>query len=141
MKRFTFAIVALLLAGTPVLADPPQPVIIVAQVLNLSPDQVTAFAGILQQRQTAIQPLIEQLQAKQQSIGQLLGAANPDPLAIGQALIDIHALQLQVGAANAASAKQFEQILTPDQLQRLNAIRGGAQVCPIVPAFQATGLL
>lgn len=141
MKRFTFAIVALLLAATPVLADPPQPVIIVAQVLNLSPDQVTAFAGILQQRQTAIQPLIEQLQAKQQSIGQLLGAATPDPLAIGQTLIDIHALQLQVAAANAASAKQFEQILTPDQLQRLNAIRGGAQVCPVVPAFEATGLL
>ena len=44
-------------------------------------------------------------------------------------------------AINAIAANAIEKLLTPDQLQRLSAIRGGAQVCPIVPAFGATGLL
>ncbi len=142
MKRFVvFLFATLIIAAAAVAEEYPDPAGVVAHVLELSDAQIASWSAILHARQDAIQPLAQQAQALQQTIAQSLASGTPDPQAIGGALISLSALQKQIGAANAQSAKQFEQILTPDQLQRLNAIRGGAQVCPIVPAFQATGLL
>jgi len=138
MKKFA---ALMIFCAAPAFAQQPDPVAVVASILNLSPDQITAWSGILHARQTAIEPLARQAQMQEQAIGQALSGANPDPVAIGQAIVTLHALQMQIAQANAQSAADFERVLTPDQLQRLNAIRGGAQVCPIVPAFQATGLL
>ena len=141
MKPFAAFLIAICFVA-PVFAQPaPDPVAVVAHVLDLSSDQITSWSDILHARQAAIEPLIRQAQAQEQAIGQALGSANPDPLAVGQAVVALHALQLQIAAANAKSAADFEKLLTPDQLQRLNGLRGASQVCPIVPAFQATGLL
>ena len=135
-------LVALMIfCAAPVFAQQPDPVAVVAQILNLSTDQITAWSNILHARQTAIEPLARQAQIQERAIGQALGSANPDPLFVGQAIVTLHALQMQIAQANAESAAEFEKLLTTDQLQRLSAIRGGAQVCPVVPAFQATGLL
>jgi Heavy-metal resistance len=140
MKPIYGILLLAFVVAVPAIADPPDPVAVVAHVLDLSKDQVVAWVDILHAREAAVQPIAQQLQARQQAIGSALQNPNPDPLAIGQAFIEIHALQEQVAAINSGSAAQFEQILTPDQAQRLNAIRGAAQVCPIVPALQATGL-
>ena len=135
-------LVALMMfCAAPLFAQQPDPVGVVAQILNLSSDQITAWSGILHTRQAAIEPIARQAQMQEQFIGQALSTANPDPVAVGQAIVTLHALQTQIAAANSQSAADFEKLLTPDQLQRLSAIRGGAQVCPIVPAFGATGLL
>ena len=140
MKRLAALLVAICCI-TPVFAQSPDPVAVVAHVLELSSEQITAWSDILHARQAALQPLAEQSQEQQQTIAQALAGANPDPLAIGKAFIALHDLQMQIAAANAQSAAQFEKLLTSDQLQRLNAIRGAAQACQILPAFQATGLL
>jgi len=131
----------LLMSIAPAFAQQPDPVAVVAHILELSPDQITAWSGILHARQAAIEPLVQQVQAHEQAIGQALAGANPDPLEVGRALIELRGLQAQVGNVNAQSATQFEQLLTEEQAQRLNDIRAAAQVCPIVPALQATGLL
>ncbi len=141
MKRVGAILFAVILCAMPIFADQPDPVGVVAHVLELSEDQIMAWSKILHAREEAIQPLAEQAQAQQQTIGQSLASGNPDPQAIGRAVIQLNALQKQIGGVNVQSAEQFEQLLTPDQLERLNGIRGAAQVCPIVPAFQATGLL
>ena len=135
-------LVALLIfCAAPAFAQQPDPVAVVAQILNLSSDQITSWSAILHARQTAIEPLARQAQMQEQAIAQALGGANPDPIFVGQAIVTLHALQMQIAQANAESAAAFEKVLAPEQLQRLNAIRGGAQVCPVVPAFQATGLI
>jgi uncharacterized membrane protein len=85
--------------------------------------------------------LAQRAQALQQRISQSLESATPDAAAIGRAFIELKGLQVQVKTANAQAAKQFEQLLATDQRDRLNGVRAGAQVCPVVPAFQATGLL
>ena len=85
---------------------PPQPVQVVATVLQLDDRQVASWMQILVARQQAIDPLIQ-----------------------------------QVAAINAQSAVQFEQLLTPDQRLRLQQIRAASLVCPVVPAFAATGVL
>lgn len=131
----------LLMSVAPAFAQQPDPMAVVAHVLELSPDQITAWSQILHSRQEAIQPMAQQAQAREQTIGQAFASGHPDAVVVGQALVELHALQEQIGAVNAQSLQQFAQILTPDQQQRLNDIRNAAQVCPIVPAFQATGLL
>jgi uncharacterized membrane protein len=140
MKR-TVAILFVLLCAAPIFAQQPDPVSVVAHVLELADDQITAWTTILHAREAALQPIAQQAQAKQQAIAQALAGNNPDPLAVGSAIIDLTRLQGQAAAVNAQSATEFEHLLTPDQQQRLEGIRGAAQVCPIVPALQATGLI
>jgi len=135
------AVFSMILCVAPVFAQQPDPVAVVAHVLELSPDQITAWSEILHARQAAIEPLGQQAQAREQAIGQALAGANPDPLVIGRAIIELRGLQTQIATVNAQSAMQFEQLLMPDQAQRLNDIRGAAQACYIVPAFEVTGLL
>jgi len=141
MRRVVILLLGTILCAAVAVAEPPDPVGVVAHVLDLSEAQITSWVDVLHAREAAIRPLAEQAHAQQQAIAEALGGGNADPQTVGKALIALDALQKQIGAANAESAHQFEQLLTPDQLQRLNAIRGGAQICPVVPAFQATGLL
>jgi uncharacterized membrane protein len=142
MMKVSAAFLVAIVFVAPVFAQqPPDPVAVVAQVLQLSSDQITAWTTILHARQTSIEPLLQQAQMQQQAVAQALGSANPDPMTVGQAVVALHALEVQISALNGQSAGDFEKILSADQLQRLNGIRGAAQVCPIVPAFAATGLL
>ena len=140
MKRFAFILCALLCA-TPIFAQQPDPVSVISHVLELSNDQITAWADILKAREAAVQPIAQQAQAKQEALGRTLADPNPDPVAIGNAFIELRGLQNQIGAINADSATNFQHLLDEDQLQRLEGIRGAAGVCPIVPALQATGLM
>jgi hypothetical protein len=141
MKHLAGIALALCLALPAFAQQQPDPVAVVAQVLDLSSDQITAWSGILHARQAAIEPLAQQAQTQQQAIAQALAGANPDPLVVGQALVALHSLQTEIANANSQAAAEFEKLLTPDQLQRLSAIRGAAHACAIVPAFGATGLL
>lgn len=141
MKTLALILIAALGAVTPSFAQSPEPPAVVAQLLGLSQDQLTQWITILQSRQSAMQPLAEKAQAAQQAVDQALAATNTDPLAVGQAIVALHSIQMQLAAINSDAASQFEKLLTPDQLQRLDDIRGAAHACPIVPAFAATGLL
>jgi hypothetical protein len=140
MKRFALTVCVLLFA-LPIFAQQPDPVSVVAHVLELSGDQITAWGTILHTREAAMQPIAQQAQAKQEVIGHALADPNPDPVAIGNAFIELHKLQDQIGVINATAATDFQHLLSDDQAQRLDGIRGAAGVCPIVPALQATGLL
>jgi uncharacterized membrane protein len=140
VKRFAL-MVCLLLVCSPIFAQQPDPVTIVTHVLELSEDQVTAWNTILHAREAAMQPIAQQAQAKQEAIGKALADPNPDPVAIGNAFIELRKLQEQMGVVNAQAATEFQHLLNDDQMQRLEGIRGAAGICQIVPAFQATGLL
>lgn len=140
MKRFAL-MVCVLLVCAPIFAQQPDPVGVITHVLELSDDQVKAWSKILHDREAAMQPIAQQAQAKQEAIGKALADPNPDPVAIGNAFIEMRKLQEQMGVVNAQSATDFQQLLNEDQMQRLEAIRGAAGVCPIVPALQATGLM
>jgi hypothetical protein len=140
MKRFALMVCVLLFA-LPIFAQQPDPVSVVAHVLELSSDQITAWSAILHAREASMQPIAQQAQAKQEALGHALADPNPDPVAIGNAFIELRKLQDQIGVINAKSATDFQHLLNEDQMQRLEGIRGAAQVCPIVPALQATGLL
>src|ERR1700756_2846189 len=93
MKVFASFLIAVSLVVPAFAQQPPDPAAVVGQVLELSSDQITAWTAILHARDAAIQPLAQQAQSQQQALGQLLGVPNPDPLAVGQAVVALHALQ------------------------------------------------
>jgi len=129
--------------GTPG-GEPPEaysPIQVVAAVLKLSDDQVHTLAQILTAKASSIQPLAQQIQQHEQEIAALLGGDHPDPAQLGRLLIETNALHAQVQTISAASAAQFVSMLSDPQKQTLGQVRQASQVCPVVPAFAAVGVL
>lgn len=144
---FLIAVLALssLLASSAAVGQPlpgePHPLQVVATVLTLSEEQIHSLAAILEARTRAIQPLAGQAHELQQELARALETPHAAPSAIGQLLLEIRQLQHQIGMINAEAAARFEEHLTPEQRERLGHLRQAARVCPMLPAFQAVGLL
>jgi len=110
------------------------PLQVVAQFLQLTPQQATQMAQLVEERQTTITPLITTAQTLIQQLGVLLNNGG-SPTQIGTALVQIHALQHQIGLVQAAFLTQFVSMLDAEQVQRLQAVQIAAQLQPILPAF------
>ncbi len=146
------AIVAVLLLGlaVPVMAqDDPgtdHPVFgkaqqAVAQFLQLSEDQVNQWNIVIADHHAVAEPLREQRRAAAEELRALLDADPPDATAIGEKVLEIHAIDLELRDANQAYVAGFEALLDEEQAGRLGFIRRAARVQPLIPAFRATGLL
>lgn len=119
----------------------PAPIVFVTNVLQLSEDQTRALMAMIQARDAALQPIAAKVHADQEALGRLIESPNPDAAMAGQLFIEIHAGEKQAGEVMRVAAASFEEILTPDQRERLQFIRQAAQVEPVLPAFKAVGLL
>ncbi len=116
-------------------ADETSPLQVVAEFLQLTPSQATELGQLLQARQAKLVPLVQTAQALTQQLGILLNSG-ANPMQVGAVVIQIHALQQQAAQAQQAFLTQFTAMLTPDQLQRLQAVQIAAQLQPILPYFQ-----
>ena len=116
-------------------ADETSPLQVVAEFLQLTPTQTTELGLMLQARQAKLVPLVQTAQALTLQLGNLLNSG-ANPVQVGAVVIQIHALQQQAAQAQQAFLTQFTAILTPDQLQRLQAVQIAAQLQTILPAFQ-----
>src|SRR5712664_247630 len=108
---------------------------VVAEFLQLRPGQASELEQLLQARQAAIVPLFQTAQAMIQQLGNLLNTGG-NPAQVGVLVIQIHALQQQMGQAQQSFLSQFVTTLNADQQQRLQAVQIAAQLQPILPAFQ-----
>jgi hypothetical protein len=111
------------------------PLQVVAEFLQLQPSQVSELGQLLQGRQTTLVPLFQTAQALTQQLGTLLNSGG-NPAQVGITVIQIHALQQQMGQVQQSFLTQFVSILDPEQLQKLQAVQIAAQLQPILPAFQ-----
>jgi len=116
-------------------ADEPTPLQVVAAFLQLQPPQVAALGQLLQGRQATLVPLVQTAQSLIQQLSILLNSGG-DAAQIGALVVQINALQQQMGQVQQSFLSQFVTILDPDQLQRLQAVQIAAQIQPILPAFQ-----
>ena len=119
----------------------PPPVMAVANVLQLSGDQIEAFVAMIGARDSAVAPLAAELQKRGQAIDQELQSPDADPATVGRLLLEARSLQKQIEEARRQAAAQFEEVLTPDQKDRLQHVREIAPLMDVIPAFRATGLL
>jgi len=116
-------------------AEETSPLQVVAEFLQLRPGQVSELEQLLQARQAAIVPLFQTAQALIQQLGSLLNFGG-NPAQVGVLVIQIHALQQQMGQAQQSFLTRFVAILDAEQVQKLQAVRIAAQLQPILPAFQ-----
>ena len=115
--------------------EAPSPIQIVVQFLQLRPDQVQEFGQLLQARQAAVGPLLEQVQQRVKRLEELLNSGGSPP-EVGVLVIQIHMLQQKVAQVQQDFLSKFVNLLDPEQQQRLEAVRIAAQLQPILPAFQ-----
>jgi hypothetical protein len=116
-------------------AEETSPLQVVAEFLQLRPGQVSELEQLLQARQAAIVPLFQTAQAAIQQLGILLNTGG-NPAQVGVLVIQIHALQQQMGQAQQSFLSRFVAILDAEQVQKLQAVQIAAQLQPILPAFQ-----
>jgi hypothetical protein len=116
-------------------AEAPSPLQIVVQFLQLQPPQQAVFGQLLQARQTAVAPLFQAIAQKEQQLEALVENGG-NPLQVGILVIQIHALQQQVVQTQQAFLANFANLLDQDQQERLAAAAVGAQLEPVIPAFQ-----
>jgi hypothetical protein len=146
MRKTRFAAASLLLM---ILHSPlahaeeglPAPIVFVNNFLQLSQDQTIALITMIQARDAALQPIAMKLHANQEELGKLLESSTADAATVGRLLLEIRAGEKQVGVVARDAAAQFEELLTPEQRDRLQFVRQAAQVEPALPAFKAVGLL
>jgi Spy/CpxP family protein refolding chaperone len=94
-----------------------------ARFLRLTPDQVKQLMGFYQTLEAAVQPLRDARPALCTQLRTDLGAAAPDPNAVGADTISLFDNKQQIRAAREAFDTSFSAILTPDQLARWDALK------------------
>jgi hypothetical protein len=114
---------------------------VVAQFLELSPDQVEAFLHLLRMRQEVVTPLLQGIAERERQLQELLGSDNPDPQVVGQLVIEIHQLRQLLGQAQAHFLAQFENLLNQEQERRWQQAQLAERLQPILPAFRLLRLL
>ena len=119
---------------------PPAPAIVV-QFLGFSDTQAAQFKQLLQTLQATAGGVQQQIGPKQQTLDSLLGTAQPDPATAGELLLEIHALQQQLGQAFQSYHEDFLALLTPDQKEKTQAVAQAAQLLPAVKAFAEVRLI
>jgi hypothetical protein len=90
---------------------------------------------------TTVRALEHQKQARKQLLENLLNSPAPNLMAIGQVVLQIHALDQQQAAAVDSFHKAFLSLLTPQQLESTQAVVQAAQLAPVVNAFAALYLV
>jgi len=115
--------------------EAPPPIQVVAQFLQLRPDQQQIFGQLLQARQTALTPLLVAIERRVQQLEALLSSGG-NPGDIGVLVIQIHALQQQVAQVQQSFLAHFASLLDQEQQQRLAAVHIAAQLQPVLPAFE-----
>ncbi|MGH9788970.1 MAG: hypothetical protein ACRD4U_09745 [Candidatus Acidiferrales bacterium] len=120
--------------------DPGQALYIVAQFLQLTPNQVEALTELLRMRQETIVPLLQQIAAREQQIQALLQSGG-DPAAIGQLVIEIYQLKQLIERAQQDFLAAFLNLLDSTQRMRVRAVMQAAKLQPVVEAFRTLHLL
>jgi hypothetical protein len=113
----------------------PPPPAVVASFLGLSEVQTAQFIQTLGQLEGILGALQQQIAMLQHQLDPLLSQPNPNPAAIVQTTLQIHALQQQVAHAVQSYHGQIAGLLTMDQKQKIQEVALASQLQPVVGAF------
>ena len=117
------------------------PPAVVEAFLGFADTEAVEFGELLNQFQTTLRGLQEQIAARQTQLEMLLSQPNPDPANIGGLFVQINALQKQVAQATRSLQTQFAILLTDEQKQKVRVVTQASQLQPVVYAFVALNLV
>jgi len=116
------------------------PELVLKIVLDLTDDQVMAIQRLAEARATAVEPIVDRLHQREAEMEAVLTSDAPDPLAVGQLVLTIRALQDEIGRHHDAFREGFRSILTPDQMERVGHINQVALANRAAEALNQLGL-
>jgi len=96
--------------------------------LNLSDTQIQGLLQIQTQQQSAMQPIRDEMMAKQKALHDLLKAGSTDTAAIGSLQMELQALRQKAQEAAKGLTTQTTAILTPDQKTKLKVLEDAAKL-------------
>ncbi len=120
---------------------PPAPIRVVAEVLKLNEPQVGVLLELRQGASAAMEELHTEIAVRKNALAHELDSDAPDPAKVGVLLIQIKALERELGELHSSFLETFAEVLDPDQRGRLQLIVQAREVQPALPAFAAVGLI
>jgi Spy/CpxP family protein refolding chaperone len=92
--------------------------------LGLSDDQKAQWQAMREKGRDGMKPLFENARQAHKAFRRTLEAANPDPLAVGEAALAAHAAERKLHDAQQSAFEELKSILTPEQREKLEDGRG-----------------
>jgi Spy/CpxP family protein refolding chaperone len=93
-----------------------------ARFLELTEEQQAVAREAFEQQRPAMREIREKLRENREARREALETETPDPFAVGELVIEGHALQVQARALRDESKRALEAVLTPEQKQKLEAL-------------------
>lgn len=149
MRRWTpvLLVLALTALAAPAVAQPVEGPFVdeafeaVVRFLDLDTPQVDTFVTLLEQRDLSATPIREDLEAVEEAIRAEIESDEPDSTALGELVLERHALREDLAGVHRTFVDGFVAMLTDDQADRLGLVRAARRVRPVIPAFERFGLL
>ena len=117
------------------------PPAVVAAFLGFPDTEAVQFGELLNQFQTSLRGLQEQIAARQTQLDALLSQQNPDPAMVGGLVVQINAVQKQIAQVIRGYQTQFSSLLTDEQKQKVQVLTQASQLQPVAGAFVALNLV
>ncbi len=113
----------------------------VAAFLELDEVQINMLVQLLEQRRIAVVPIAWELRQLEEELAEQLQATAPDPVLIGQIILEIRELRLAVVSIQAEFLSDFEGLLNLEQRHRLALVRAAFAIRHVLPAFALLHLI
>ena len=113
----------------------------IARYLELTDDQIAAWDVLIDERESAAAPVRDAIAGIQQQLDDLLAGNDPDPMLVGDLVIQRHDLGQQLADFERSYVEGFENLLDDTQLGRYRFIRRAERAEPLFPAFRMLALL
>jgi Spy/CpxP family protein refolding chaperone len=96
---------------------------VLANYLQLTPDQITAWKQLRKDEATEIKPLAQNARDLRQQLDAAMNATPPDPATVGKLSLELRSLHEQIRTAREASTAKFAATLTPEQKVKFDAFQ------------------
>lgn len=113
----------------------------VAVFLQLDEVQINMLVQLLEQRRIAVAPIAWELRQLEAELADLLQATAPDPVLVGQKVLEIRELRHAVVAIQAEFLAEFAGLLNLEQRHRLALVRAAFAIRHVLPAFALLHLI
>jgi len=88
-------------------------------IVGLSDEQIDQLEALKADLMASLEPLVEESRVLQEDIRAALDSASPSAVEVGQLVISSHMVRRDIREIRSLFRSEFENILTPDQLERL----------------------
>jgi Spy/CpxP family protein refolding chaperone len=96
---------------------------LLARYLRLTPAQVEQQKALVSELRAKVDPLREQRKELREDLRAALDGSSPNACSIGEIVIDLRGVRDDIRAAREEFDEAFSDILTPEQLERYEALK------------------